>query len=171
MERHAYVSRLTHHVRMSCARQWRRRIKPVVADPRILEQLQEHGFRSTGPRRAVVEATAQRRGRFTAREIHAELQSRGIGRATVFRTLDLLADLGILERIHSDEPGHTYTLCSERHHHHLICSGCASVEEIVSPSLERVVQAIAREAGFRLEGHLLEILGLCERCQARRAGL
>jgi Fe2+ or Zn2+ uptake regulation protein len=143
----------------------------MATNQRILEQLEERGFRSTDPRRAVVEATARRQGRFTAREIHLELRARGIGRATVFRTLDLLADLGILERIHSDEPGHTYTLCSERHHHHLICSGCASVEEIVSPALERVVRTIAQQAGFRIEGHLIEILGVCERCQASRAGL
>jgi Fur family transcriptional regulator, ferric uptake regulator len=141
----------------------------VAIHQRILEQLEERGFRSTGPRRAVVEAAARRAGRFTAREIHAELRAQGIGRATVFRTLDVLADLGILERIHSDQLGHTYTLCSERHHHHLICSGCASVQEVVSPSLERVLRTIAQQAGFRLETHLVEILGVCERCQASRA--
>ena len=133
-------------------------------DPRILDQLREHGLRTTGPRRAVVEAALQQLGRFTANDIVDELRPRGVGRATVFRTLDLLVELGVLERLHTDSH-HAYTVCSEQHHHHLVCRGCNTVEEIVSPSAERLVRAIAHQAGFQIEGHLIEILGLCQRCQ------
>jgi Fur family ferric uptake transcriptional regulator len=133
-------------------------------DPRIIDQLREHGLRTTGPRRAVVESALHRRGRFTANDIVDELRPRGVGRATVFRTLDLLVEIGVLERLHTDSQ-HAYTVCSERHHHHLVCTGCDTVEEIISPSAERLVRAIAHRAGFQIEGHLLEILGLCQRCQ------
>jgi Fur family ferric uptake transcriptional regulator len=133
-------------------------------DPQILEQLRAHGLRSTGPRRAVVETALLRPGRFTANDIVDELRPRGVGRATVFRTLDLLVDLGMLERLHTDSH-HAYTVCSERHHHHLVCTGCNSVEEIMSPSAERLVRALAKQSGYQLQGHLLEILGLCSRCQ------
>jgi Fe2+ or Zn2+ uptake regulation protein len=139
-------------------------VQAALTDPRILEQLRSRGFRNTGPRRAVVAAAARRRGRFTASDILEDVRPQRVGRATVFRTLDLLADLGILERLHSDSH-HAYTLCSPEHHHHLVCTGCARVEEIVSPAAERVVRAIAQRAGFRVEGHLLEIVGLCQRCQ------
>jgi Fur family ferric uptake transcriptional regulator len=144
-------------------------MEPTTADARIRGQLSERGIRDTAQRRAVVEAAVRRRGRFTANDIVAELAPRGIGRATVFRALDLLADLGILARLHSDSH-HAYTVCGTEHHHHLICVGCDSVEEIVSESAERLVQQIAEDAGFTPEGHLLEIVGLCGACQARLGG-
>jgi Fur family ferric uptake transcriptional regulator len=135
-------------------------------DSHIMELLHGQGFRNTGPRRAIVEAALERHGRFTAAEMVEALSSHGIGRATVFRTLDLLTNMGVLERIHSDDRCHTYTLCiEEHHHHHLICTSCASVSEVSSPSVEQALHRMADEAGFRLQRHIVEILGLCQRCQ------
>jgi Fur family ferric uptake transcriptional regulator len=136
-----------------------------AADNRIQEQLNERGIRNTAQRRAIVDAAVRRHGRFTANDMVAELARRGIGRATVFRTLDLLVELGVLERLHSDA-NHAYTVCGAEHHHHLICVGCDTVEEIVSPAAERLVHTIAQDAGFQPQGHLIEILGLCRACQA-----
>jgi len=116
-----------------------------------------------------VVTAALQMGRFTAAEIVDELRGRGIGRATVFRTLDLLAQLGVLEQLHSDSR-HAYTVCSPRHHHHLICSECSKVVEVTAPSVERAVRALAEKEGYQLEGHLLEIIGLCTECQAARRG-
>lgn len=138
----------------------------VDFDPGVLRQLRENGLRTTGPRRAVVEDALARPGRFTASDIVDALRPRGVGRATVFRTLDLLVELGILQRLHTDSQ-HAYTVCSPRHHHHLVCRGCDTVDEIESPSAERLVRAIAERAGFQIEGHLIEIVGLCRRCQER----
>lgn len=140
-------------------------MEPNTADVRIRDQLSERGIRDTAQRRAVVEAAVRRQGRFTANDIVAELAPRGIGRATVFRALDLLVDVGILARLHSDSH-HAYTVCGIEHHHHLVCVGCDAVEEIVSLSAERLVQRIAEDAGFEPQGHLLEIVGLCRACQA-----
>ena len=144
-------------------------VEPTATDVRIRGQLNERGIRDTAPRRAVVEVAVRRRGRFTANDIVAELAPRGVGRATVFRTLDLLVDLGILARLHSDSH-HAYTVCGTEHHHHLVCVGCDTVAEIVSESAERLVQQIAQDAGFQAEGHLLEIVGLCETCRASAPG-
>src|SRR5258706_11285861 len=88
-------------------------LRGSVADPNLIEYLSELGFRDTGPRRAVV-TTAIRLGRFTAAELVDELKGEGIGRATVFRTLELLTTLGVLDQLHSD-PRHAYTVCSPRH--------------------------------------------------------
>jgi Fur family transcriptional regulator, ferric uptake regulator len=143
----------------------------MLIDTHILEMLHEQGFRNTGPRRAIVEAALGRHGRFTAAEMVDALQGHGVGRATVFRTLDLLTSLGVLERIHSDDRCHTYTLCVEaHHHHHLICTSCAAVTEVTSPSVEQAVHRMAEEAGFQLERHIVEILGLCQACQDARDG-
>jgi Fur family transcriptional regulator, ferric uptake regulator len=144
-------------------------METTPTDVRIRDQLSERGVRDTAPRRAVVDAAVRRRGRFTANDIVEELASRHVGRATVFRTLDLLVELGILARLHSDSH-HAYTVCGAEHHHHLVCVGCDSVEEIVSESAERLVHQIALDAGFQPQGHLLEIEGLCQACQ-RAAGL
>jgi len=140
-----------------------------LADPNLIEYLSELGFRDTGPRRAVV-TTAIRLGRFTAAELVDELKDEGIGRATVFRTLELLTSLGVLDQLHSD-PRHAYTVCSPRHHHHLICSSCSKVVEVTAPAVERAVRGMADKAGFQVQGHLLEIIGLCADCQtAARPG-
>jgi Fur family ferric uptake transcriptional regulator len=138
-------------------------MKVVMPGTEILEYLKDAGFRDTASRRAVVMA-AVRLGRFTAAEIVEELRETGIGRATVFRTLDLLTTLGMLDQLHTDHR-HPYTVCSPRHHHHLVCSACSKVTEVTLPSVERTVRALAARAGYVLEGHLLEITGLCADCQ------
>jgi Fur family ferric uptake transcriptional regulator len=135
----------------------------IMPGTEILEYMKDAGFRDTASRRAVVTA-AVRLGRFTAAEIVDELRDSGIGRATVFRTLDLLITLGMLDQLHTDHR-HPYTVCSPRHHHHLVCSSCSKVTEVTLPSVERTVRALAAKAGYQLEGHLLEITGLCAECQ------
>ena len=137
-----------------------------MLDLEMLQFLREAGFRDTASRRAVVTA-AVRLQRFTAADIVDELRAEGIGRATVFRTLELLTTLGLLDQLHTDHR-HPYTVCSPRHHHHLVCSACSQVTEVTLPSVERAVRLLAEQAGYRLEGHLLEITGLCAACQAAR---
>ncbi len=137
-----------------------------MPDPEILGYLREAGFRDTASRRAVVKAAVQL-GRFTAAEIVDELRAKGIGRATVFRTLDLLTTLGLVDQLHTDHR-HPYTVCSPRHHHHLVCSSCSKVTEVTLPTVEHAVRTLADQAGYRLEGHLLEITGLCADCQTAR---
>jgi Fur family ferric uptake transcriptional regulator len=137
-----------------------------MPDAEILDYLREAGFRDTASRRAVV-TTAVRLGRFSAAEIVDELRGDGIGRATVFRTLELLTSLGLLDQLHTD-PRHPYTVCSPRHHHHLVCTSCSKVTEVTLPAVERAVRSLADQAGYRLDGHLLEITGLCADCQTAR---
>ncbi len=132
----------------------------------IDDKLREHGVRSTVPRRAVLNAAQRRGARFNAEEIYTELRPAGVGRATVFRTLDLLVDMGLLQRLHTDRHCSTYTVCGPDHHHHLVCVRCADVVEISAAAAERAVRAIARDAGYELDSHLLEIRGICPQCQA-----
>lgn len=132
---------------------------------RVLRQLSARGFRETSARRAIVETVLNKAGQFTARQLHEELRRWGVGRATVFRTLDLLVDLGVLNRLHTDEYRSTYIVCADQHHHHLVCERCGSVQEISDPRVERAVRAMAVESGFRAREHHLEIVGVCGRCQ------
>lgn len=132
----------------------------------ILAELRGQGVRTTAPRRAVVAAALARSRPFTAQQLVDELG--GIGRATVFRTLDLLVRVGVLSRMHGVEAGERcvrYTRCEPAHHHHLRCRSCGRVEEIELRALERQLAGIARRRGFLAVEHEVEIAGLCPRCR------
>jgi Fur family ferric uptake transcriptional regulator len=131
----------------------------------VLRQLSELGFRETDARRSIVETVLSKDGQFTARELHDELQPWGVGRATIFRTLDLLVELGVLNRLHTDDRCSSYIICADQHHHHLVCERCGGVDEISDARVERAVRGMAVESGFRAREHHLEIVGICTRCQ------
>lgn len=134
----------------------------------ILQRLRQEGYRITGPRRAIIESLDQWEGRFSAAELE-EMVVRAVpvaGRATVFRTLELLRNLGLLERVHAAGAQRDgYVVAAGAHHHHLVCSRCGRVEEILGCVVEEMVERLAEQAGFRVEGHWLEIAGVCQRCQ------
>src|SRR5438093_12495791 len=123
---------------------------------RVHERLNEQGYRVTEPRRRVLDAVLARDVPFSAQEMVDALGPQGVGRATVFRTLDLLARLGVLNRIHADDRSHRYTVCDEGHHHHLVCRTCGEVTEAVAGRFETAVRAAAREVGFHPLGHTVE---------------
>jgi Fur family ferric uptake transcriptional regulator len=137
-----------------------------------LARLEKAGYRLTGQRRTVLEEIVRRTVPFTSADLWATIQERapGIGRATVFRTLDLVTRLGVVQRIHDDPEGgrcHAYLACEPTHHHHLICNGCGSVTDFADdPTLEALVRAVEQRTAFRVEGHRLELLGRCPACQA-----
>jgi Fur family ferric uptake transcriptional regulator len=138
----------------------------------ILERLEQEGFRPTKPRRVVLDEIVRRDTPFTSAELWESVQSRspGVGRATVFRTLDLLSRMGILQRIHQDPDGgrcHTYLACDDTHHHHLICNNCGSVTDFhEDAALDALVREIEQHTAFKVEGHRLELVGRCPDCQA-----
>lgn len=134
----------------------------------VLAQLGTDGRRRTGARAIVIAAALRRSQPFTAQELVAELSRRGVGRATVFRTLELLVEREVLSRIHGIEQGSRcvrYTACAPSHHHHLTCRGCGRVEEIRATGLESRIARLARDRGFQALEHGLEIQGLCADCR------
>jgi Fur family ferric uptake transcriptional regulator len=130
----------------------------------ILAQLESRGLRDTGPRRAVVEAVCARPGSFTTQEIADELAAQGVGRATVFRAIGTLQELGYLSRLHVGEECHRYTLCDPHHHHHLVCTSCGQVYPLESCSVEAEAEAAARRLGFSVRGHHVDVFGHCAAC-------
>ncbi|HEY6204370.1 MAG TPA: Fur family transcriptional regulator [Candidatus Limnocylindria bacterium] len=141
----------------------------VATASAILTQLGHSGRRRTSPRREVIAAALRRREPFAARQLIGELARRGVGRATVFRTLDLLVSLGALSRLHGVEGGVRcvrYTPCAPSHHHHLVCQACGRVEELAPKVLDQRITAMARSRGFEPLGHTVEIVGLCPECRA-----
>lgn len=138
----------------------------------FVDALRRAGFRMTEPRRTVARLVADRSGTFTSASLVDEARAGGlgIGRATVFRTLDVLAEVGAIERIDLPTGDHAYLACEPTHHHHVVCSSCGRGQDIDDAGLRAVVRDIARRTGYEVEGHRLEVFGRCPRCQERTAG-
>ncbi len=133
----------------------------------IIDRLAQQGHRPTTPRQAIIKLVAPRTDHFSAQEVWDEVRGRyrGIGRATVFRTLDLLAELGVLNRIHTGDGCHRYTVCDTTHHHHLMCVECGNVTSLEATDVEQQIRRMAGEAGFELLTHHLELVGRCASCR------
>lgn len=135
----------------------------------ILTALQDNGFRLTAPRRVIVESVQEFDQSFSADDLLQVLDGLdpSVGRATVFRTLDILAHLGLLDRIHSADGCHTYILGKgqDRHYHHLICYSCGTVVQFDGCNIESMLDELTQTTNFQISGHMLEIFGLCDTCQ------
>ena len=140
-----------------------------MTDPiSFVSALDAAGRRLNGARRSVAELIAERDGPFTAADLLTDARSRGlgIGRATVFRTLDTFSELGVVERIDLPNGDHAYVGCEPAHHHHVVCSRCGRTAEIDDAGLRSVVGDVARQSGYRIDSHRLELFGVCPSCLA-----
>ena len=135
----------------------------------IIEALDAGGYRLTGPRRALAELISQHDGHFTAAELEAVARERrlGISRATLFRMLELLAELDVVERLDLPNGEHAYVPCARSHHHHVVCSRCGRTTEVEDCGVTDAVAEIARRSGYRIDAHRLELFGLCRHCQSK----
>lgn len=138
----------------------------------IVAALDRAGYRLTEPRQALAALIADQDGHFTAAELVSAARSRrlGVGRATVFRTLEVLEELGAIERLDLPSGEHAYVGCEPAHHHHVVCSRCGRTSEIRDADLQRVVRRVARQTGYRVDEHRLELFGLCPACLASQPG-
>jgi Fur family ferric uptake transcriptional regulator len=139
-------------------------------DP-IVRALDTAGYRVTGPRRAVAALIAEHDGHFTAAELETVARERRIrvSRASLFRALDLLTELGVLERLDLPTGEHAYVPCAPAHHHHVVCSRCGRTAEVEDCGVAAAVDEIARRSGYRIDAHRLELFGLCRHCRTRAA--
>lgn len=137
----------------------------------LVEAMGEAGYRVTEPRRVIAELVAARDGHFTAADLIDEvrLRSLDIGRATVFRSLDLFTELELLERIDLPTGEHAYVACEpQAHHHHIVCEGCGTVSEVDEQGLAAAMDRIERRTGWQVQTHRLELYGRCPNCRGRR---
>ncbi|MDQ6670200.1 MAG: transcriptional repressor [Chloroflexota bacterium] len=132
----------------------------------MLRRLDEEGVRLTGRRELVVQAIADKPGSFTPEALVDELRPQGIGRATVYRALEVLERLGVLTRVHLGAC-HAFTVCDESHHHHLLCSSCNAVVSVDASAIESEIQKLAKRLQFRVDTHMLEFAGRCANCLAK----
>jgi Fe2+ or Zn2+ uptake regulation protein len=129
--------------------------------------LAEHGYRVTGPRRAIIASALQREQPFTAEQLVADAASipGESGRSTVYRTLEILASLGVLSRILDGSGRPVYVAGAPVHRHHLVCAGCGTAVPFNACPVADLADRLARENDFEVHGHLLEIFGTCGNCR------
>jgi Fur family transcriptional regulator, ferric uptake regulator len=132
-----------------------------------LLQLQENGYRLTTPRRAVVNAVAESTRALTPLEVYdaARKRCRGLGLVSVYRTLEKLEELGLIQRVHQPQGCQAFIAASHEHEHLLICSRCGSVARFSGDDLEMLFRSIAHKTGYAINDHWLQLFGLCENCR------
>src|SRR5258708_11647888 len=118
----------------------------------MLRRLADAGERMTAPRESVVRALTAHPGVINPESLSYDLHPEGVGRATVYRTLDLLERYGMLTRVHLDGC-HGYTLCDEGHHHHLLCGECSRVLPVDATGVEAEILRLAHQLKFRVDTH------------------
>ncbi|HIE08859.1 MAG TPA: transcriptional repressor [Armatimonadetes bacterium] len=135
---------------------------------RLRVALRERGMRLTQAREKVLEEIFESGGHLDAEELVAKLKRRGVSRATVYRTLRLLEELGLVRRvIYGERHSHFERVIAREHHDHLICVRCGRIVEFENPRIERLQEEVAKEHGFEIVGHTLEIRGVCPACRSK----
>ncbi len=131
--------------------------------------IQRTGQRLTPQRMAIAGVLARSPKQASAQELYERVRRKHpyIGRATVFRSLDMLVQAGLAQRL--ERPGHVsaYVWCEPGHHHHLICTSCGNVEELDEKAVAPLAQAIVRARGFRVDHAALDFYGTCRACASR----
>lgn len=144
---------------------------PHTIEAQIVHALEDAGHRLTEPRLQLIRAVADQSERpFTGEALYDDLKQTGLGRATVFRTLKLLQDLGVLSRLHLFDSCQHYIVTPHdlqrdtSHQDRLICRQCGRVAYLDNCPMSESIARIAQESGYRIESHHLDILGLCGHC-------
>jgi Fur family transcriptional regulator, ferric uptake regulator len=134
------------------------------------DRLKHAGYKLTTARVTVLEAIEQLGGHVTSSQVLEAVNQRddSIGRASVFRTLDLLTRLSIIRPTYIESSlTPCYVLLPNGHHHHVVCTSCNRVIEFEECDLEAMTQALEKRLNVKLTGHLLEFYGECADCQQK----
>lgn len=143
-----------------------------MIEEKIYAAFDEVSQRNTRPRRLIAERLVELANGgedFTTDELWQELRQveTRIGRATVFRAVEKLVDLGILNRIEFADGTHHYRVCDGTHHHHLTCTQCHRVVEVNICLPHEQLAAVGNQTNFAIEGHSLTLFGRCEKCRGQ----
>ncbi len=132
-----------------------------------LNQLQENGCRITGARRAVVETVQASTRALTPVEVFdmARKKYRALGLVSVYRTLEKLEELHLIQRVHQPQGCQAFISASHGHEHLLLCQNCGRVTFFDGDDLDALIKSISKKTGYQIGEHWLQLFGLCEACQ------
>lgn len=133
----------------------------------LVEGLRDLGYRLTPQRDIILTAIHDAQGHFTAEQIYQQVhaQSPAINRATVYRTLELLSQVGIIAEIDLGGGCREYELSGDEPHHHLVCQRCKMTLTFSHDLVQPLVEALRDELGFQADLVHLSVFGLCAHCR------
>ena len=133
-----------------------------------LDSLQKSGYRLTAPRKAIVSIIANSSRALDAVEIFdlGRVEHPRLGLVTVYRTLEKLDELGVVQRVHQPDGCNMYLRAPEGHEHLLLCKSCGQMEYFSGDDLSGLIERISRRSGYQIQEHWLQLFGLCGSCQA-----
>jgi Fur family ferric uptake transcriptional regulator len=133
------------------------------------EILRRNKLKYTSQREVIIKTLYSSDEHFTPEALHFHIKERypklNVGIATIYRTLNLLEEADIVTSISFGAQGKKFELANKPHHDHMICRNCGSIIEFEDKAIERRQKAIAKEHGFELTGHLMQLYGTCRNCR------
>lgn len=140
----------------------------------LREKFRERQYKLTPQRQTILQAFVENQEQhLSAEDVYGIVRQKSpdIGLATVYRTLELLSDLEVLQKMDFGDGRSRYEInesSTPHHHHHLICISCGKVKEFEDDLLETLENAVARKSNFLIMDHQLKFYGYCQECQEKR---
>ncbi len=144
-------------------------IRREPVDPgKFRRMIRQMGLKVTQQRMAILESLSAGRAHVTAQEVFETVNASHpeIGFATVYRFLRKMAEQNLVTEVRMGGLPARYELTPRRHHDHLTCVSCGQIVEFECPPIENLQEKVAHDHGFQLTHHVLELYGICPRCQA-----
>ena len=134
------------------------------------ELLSEAGLRSTSQRQSILDIIRRGQGHLDADEVYRRARKKQprLSLSTVYRTLQTLKELGLVEEVHLDETHHHYEIKASNEHHHLICLGCGKVVEFECPMSIQMKEEVSKEKQFEIVNIEVRMTGYCPECRRER---
>ncbi len=141
---------------------------PLALTEDWLARLQESGYRRTDRCEAIVQAILASSRALDPVEIFDLVRMRypGLGLVTVYRTIQKLEELGLIQRLHQEAGCHRVLPATQGHQHFMVCSSCSAVVYFSGDNLAELFTRIKQQTGFDIHEHWLQLFGLCPNCQA-----
>jgi Fe2+ or Zn2+ uptake regulation protein len=142
-------------------------ISPATLSEEWLTKLKNNGYRLTDARKAVVETIAVTTHALTPVEVFDQAREScpGMGLVTVYRTLEKLEELGLIQRVHQEQGCQAFLRAGVGHQHLLICERCGRAVLFDGDNLEKLFTQITQKTGFIIKDHWLQVSGICAKCQ------
>jgi Fur family transcriptional regulator, ferric uptake regulator len=136
----------------------------------VIARLRQTGYKVTPQRIAIIKIFLESSEHLTPAALYDKVHQLdpGVGEVTVYRTLDILSELGLVCLVHTGENIHSYIRRPSGHHGHLICSECGKVIDFTKCNLSELEKRLASETGFTIKDHRLDFYGKCQECDRKK---
>jgi Fur family transcriptional regulator, ferric uptake regulator len=135
----------------------------------IIANLRRSGYKITPQRIAIIKTVIESSELLTPSALYEKVRHSDpeVGEVTVYRTLNMLVELGLVCMVHTGENTHSYIGRPHGHHDHLICSECGQVVNFTRCNLSRLEDRLKSETGFSIQEHRLDFYGRCQECKSK----